>query len=108
MLLFVFIFALLGMQIFGGQYDFGDDQKSRTNYDTFWIAYVSVFQIMTIENWHYNMYDSMRTNAPIYVTGLFYVVWIFIGNFILLNLLLTIIFDAFLRADEEDMNTEEQ
>lgn len=53
------------------------------------------------------MYDSMRTNAPIYVTGLFYVVWIFIGNFILLNLLLTIIFDAFLRADEEDMSAQE-
>ena len=43
MLLFVFIFALLGMQVFGGQYDFGDDVKARTNYDTFWISYVSVF-----------------------------------------------------------------
>jgi hypothetical protein len=43
MLLFVFIFALLGMQIFGGYYDFGDELKARTNYDTFWIAYVSVF-----------------------------------------------------------------
>ena len=43
MLLFVFIFALLGMQIFGGYYDFGDDYKARANYDSFWIAYVSVF-----------------------------------------------------------------
>ena len=66
---------------------------------------MTVFQVMTIENWHFNMYDSMRTNTPVYVTGLFYVVWIFIGNFILLNLLLTIIFDAFLRADEEDTSS---
>ena len=43
LLLFVFIFALLGMQIFGGYYDFGDELKARANYDSFWIAYVSVF-----------------------------------------------------------------
>ena len=43
LLLFDFIFALLGMQIFGGQYDFGDELKSRANYDSFWIAYVTVF-----------------------------------------------------------------
>ena len=103
MLLFVFIFALLGMQIFGGQYNFGDDMKIRTNYDSFWIAYVTVFQVMTIENWHYNLFDSMRTSIPKAVTGLYYVVWIFIGNFILLNLLLSIIFDAFMSADEEDV-----
>ena len=57
---------------------------------------------MTVENWHFNMFDSMRTSTPKYVTGLYYVVWIFIGNFILLNLLLSIIFDAFMTADEED------
>ena len=106
MLLFVFIFALLGMQIFGGQYNFGDDVKIRTNFDSFWIAYVTVFQVMTVENWHLNMHESMRTNNPKFVTGLYYIVWIFIGNFILLNLLLSIIFDAFLSADEEDAQIE--
>ena len=43
MLLFVFIFALLGMQIFGGSYEFGDEEKARANFDSFWISYVSVF-----------------------------------------------------------------
>ena len=44
LLLFNFIFALLGMQVFGGQYEFeGQEVKPRANFDRFWIAYVSVF-----------------------------------------------------------------
>lgn len=41
--IFVFIYALLGMQFFGGLYDFGDGVFIRTNFDTFWIAFVTVF-----------------------------------------------------------------
>lgn len=39
---FVFIFTLLGMQIFGGQFSF-ESGKPRGNYDTFNIALVTVF-----------------------------------------------------------------
>ena len=52
-----------------------------------------------MENWHYNMYESMRTSNPKVVTGIYYISWIFIGNFVLLNLLLSIIFDAFVTED---------
>ena len=55
-----------------------------------------------MENWHFNMFVSMRTSTPKFVTGLYYLAWIFIGNMVLLNLLLSIIFDAFVTADEQD------
>jgi len=55
-----------------------------------------------MENWHVNMYDSMRTANPKVVTGIYYIAWIFIGNFVLLNLLLSIIFDAFAQEEAED------
>ena len=35
-------------------------------------------------------------------TAIFYISWIFIGNFILLNLFLAILIDAFAEADAED------
>lgn len=47
---FIFIFTLLGMQLFGGRFDFPDG-KPRGNYDTFNIALVTVFQVLTMENW---------------------------------------------------------
>ena len=43
MFTFVFIYALLGMQTFGGKYNFGDDEPARGNYDSFEIAFVTVF-----------------------------------------------------------------
>lgn len=39
---FIFIYSLLGMQIFGGNFDF-DDGKPRGNYDSFTIAGITVF-----------------------------------------------------------------
>ena len=42
------------------------------------------------------------------VTAIYYISWIFIGNFILLNLFLAILIDAFAQEDEEDEQTDEQ
>ena len=35
------------------------------------------------------------------ITAIYYITWIFIGNFILLNLFLAILIDSFGEADEE-------
>jgi len=35
------------------------------------------------------------------ITGLYYISWIFIGNFILLNLFLAVLIDAFAEEDAE-------
>ena len=45
---FIFIFTLLGMQLFGGRFNFPDG-KPRGNYDTFNIALVTVFQVLTMD-----------------------------------------------------------
>ena len=44
MFVFIFIYTLLGRQIFQGQYNFGpDDEMPRANYETFTVAFVTVF-----------------------------------------------------------------
>lgn len=43
--LFIGIFALLGMQLFGGRYDFEDAEVPRSNFDSFPQALISVFQV---------------------------------------------------------------
>ena len=59
MFVFVFIYTLLGMQLFGGQFNF-EDGKPRGNYDAFIIGFLTVFQVLTTENWNSVLYDSMR------------------------------------------------
>lgn len=44
--LFIVIFALLGMQVFGGKFNFeATDYKPRSNFDTFWQSLLTVFQV---------------------------------------------------------------
>ncbi len=42
--LFIVIFALLGMQLFGGRFNFPQG-KPRSNFDTFWQSLLTVFQV---------------------------------------------------------------
>ena len=59
-----------------------------------------------MENWQLVLYASMRAarGSMLFktITAIFYISWIFIGNFILLNLFLAILIDAFADADAED------
>jgi len=107
LIIFLFIFALLGMQIFGGKFDFGEDDKPRGNYDSFTIAFLTAFQTLTMENWNSLFYDAIRSNTLKLISALYYIAWIFIGNFILLNLFLAILLDSFLEEDEADQTSEE-
>ena len=61
MFVFIFIYTLLGRQIFQGNYDFGpDEEKPRANYDSFTVAFITVFQVLTMENWQQVLYSSMH------------------------------------------------
>ena len=42
--LFIVIFALLGMQLFGGRFNF-PEEKPRSNFDSFYNALLTVFQV---------------------------------------------------------------
>lgn len=43
--LFIVIFALLGMQLFGGNFNFDNEPKPRSNFDSFWQSMLTVFQV---------------------------------------------------------------
>ena len=100
MFVFIFIYTLLGRQIFSGSYEFGPDADfPRAHYETFTVAFITVFQVLTMENWQQVLYSSMRAsdNDMVFktVTAIYYISWIFIGNFILLNLFLAILIGGF-------------
>lgn len=44
--LFIIIFALLGMQLFGGRFSFDETQTKRSTFDTFPQALLTVFQVL--------------------------------------------------------------
>ncbi|EGR33344.1 hypothetical protein IMG5_055680, partial [Ichthyophthirius multifiliis] len=92
--LFIFIYSLLGMQIFGGLFQF-NKEIIRMNFDSFSNAFLTVFDVMTMENWNEILINCLRTTQNKFATILYFVSWIFIGNYVLLNLLLAIVMDSF-------------
>ena len=105
--LFIFIYALLGMQLFGGQYGFLDGSK-RYNFDSFNQAFVTSFILLTMENWNQVLFIAMNSTVNKGITVLYFISAIFIGNFMLLNLFLAILLDAFTAVEEEDHDTPEK
>ncbi|XP_043276724.1 voltage-dependent calcium channel type A subunit alpha-1 isoform X14 [Venturia canescens] len=101
--LFILIFALLGMQLFGGQFNFSQGTPP-TNFNTFPIALLTVFQILTGEDWNEVMYQGIesqgghKNGGMIY--SLYFIVLVLFGNYTLLNVFLAIAVDNLANAQE--------
>jgi hypothetical protein len=96
MFLFIFIFSLLGMQMFGGKFVFqGGEEIVRFNFDSFTSAFYTVFVLITMENWNTILINALRSSNPPYLTMAYLLIWIFIGNYIFLNLFLAILLEGF-------------
>ncbi|KFO24422.1 Voltage-dependent L-type calcium channel subunit alpha-1S [Fukomys damarensis] len=101
--LFIVIFALLGMQLFGGRYDFEDTEVRRSNFDNFPQALISVFQVLTGEDWTSVMYNGiMAYGGPSYpgvLVCIYFIILFVCGNYILLNVFLAIAVDNLAEAE---------
>ncbi|CAF98471.1 unnamed protein product [Tetraodon nigroviridis] len=85
--LFTVVFALLGMQLFGGRFIFED--YTPTNFDTFPAAIMTVFQILTGEDWNEVMYNGIRSQGGVQYgmwSSIYFIVLTLFGNCILLSL----------------------
>ena len=117
LLLFMFIFSLLGMQLYGGGFMFvgrgpecysWEDVENgcsipRANFDNFGVAMVTIFQMMTGEDWNMVMYDGISATGG--GSFLYFAIIVVIGNFLILNLFLTILLSGF-EDEEEDPEVE--
>ena len=101
----VFIFALLGMQMFGGKMcaesdAHGEPEIPRHNFDTLLWALVTVFQVLTGEDWNAVMYDAALASGP--WSSLYFVALLVIGNFLVLNLFIAILLTNFSAQEVSD------
>eukprot|EP01062_Namystynia_karyoxenos_P079240 TRINITY_DN8319_c1_g3_i1.p1 TRINITY_DN8319_c1_g3~~TRINITY_DN8319_c1_g3_i1.p1 ORF type:complete len:2368 (+),score=863.33 TRINITY_DN8319_c1_g3_i1:64-7104(+) len=108
--LVIFIVALLGMQLFGGEFCFMDEdwnpdargvtaamrQKGRhcggvprSNYDSVWSAFITTFQILTGEDWNIVMYTGMRTTGD--WVCIYFCLYYVLGNYMMLNLFIAVL-----------------
>ena len=84
----------------------GRSEYARHSFDNIFWAFITIFQILTGENWNEVMYDGMRhTNSW---TCVYFIVLVVLGNYIILNLFLAILLDNFGGVGEDDDGEGEQ
>ncbi|RXM35869.1 Voltage-dependent L-type calcium channel subunit alpha-1F [Acipenser ruthenus] len=82
--LFIIIFALLGMQLFGGKFNFDETQTKRSTFDSFPQALLT---ILTGEDWNVVMYDGIMAYGGPFFPGMiiciYFIILFICGNCIL-------------------------
>ncbi|KAF8773096.1 Voltage-dependent calcium channel type A like protein [Argiope bruennichi] len=107
--LFILIFALLGMQLFGGAFNF-ENGTPPENFNSFPIALLTVFQILTGEDWNEVMYSGIESQGGIHggmIYSLYFIILVLFGNYTLLNVFLAIAVDNLANAQELTLAQEE-
>lgn len=93
-LIFLLIFQLLGMNLL----------NSDPNYSNFMNSFYITFQILTLENWNGIYYNLSYTSK---LTLLYLITWIFLGNYVLFNLFISILLSSFEILDEDNLDLPE-
>lgn len=101
MAIFIYVFSLLGMQLFAGRFKFDNEgyydeingKVPRTNFDGLLWSIITVFQIMVGDEWNQVMYKAYLAVSPNSVG--YFIVLVLLGKIILLNLFLAILLGNF-------------
>uniref|UniRef100_A0A8C7SKM0 Voltage-dependent calcium channel type A subunit alpha-1 n=1 Tax=Oncorhynchus mykiss TaxID=8022 RepID=A0A8C7SKM0_ONCMY len=98
--LFILVFALLGMQLFGGRYN---------HFAT--PAIISAKYILTGEDWNEVMYNGIRSQGGVKSgmwSSIYFIVLTLFGNYTLLNVFLAIAVDNLANAQELTKDEEDE
>jgi voltage-dependent calcium channel L type alpha-1D len=114
MLIFMFIYTLLGMELYAYKVIFNDSEHTevasepgfypRANFNSFLSGLTTVFIVFIGEDWNASMYDHVRTNG--HGALIFFVSLFVLGNLILLNLFLAILLKNFEEPPGKDAEDE--
>jgi len=113
LLLFIFVFALMGMSFFAGKVKFdpitdqvmplGPDEmpidggvSPRANFDDLFWAVITIFEVLMGESWNEIMYSCIRSVSP--MSAVYFIALVVGGNIIMLNLFLAILLGNFDKA----------
>ncbi|XP_014476134.1 PREDICTED: voltage-dependent T-type calcium channel subunit alpha-1G isoform X2 [Dinoponera quadriceps] len=111
LVLFIFIFSILGMNLFGCKFcetmkGTSDVECDRKNFDSLLWAIVTVFQILTQEDWNVVLFNGMQKTS--HWAALYFVALMTFGNYVLFNLLVAILVEGFSSERNERREREQR
>ena len=103
LLLYMFIAAVAGMQMMGGKKGMEED---RSRFTDFGISLLTVFQMLTGEDWNEVMFAAIRSSpgSHDWTIVIYFVLIVLIGAFLVLNMFLAIMLSDFNCGDPPDFS----
>lgn len=104
LILFNFVYGMLGMDIFTNIL-ITDSSLRAYSFGDFAPSFICAFDILTLDNWSNVLIIGENSDAGIIQAALYSISWIFIGNYILMNLFLAVLLDGLTNElMEEEIN----
>ena len=99
--LFLVVFAIVGLHVFGGLRDpdafaYGRDDPQfgrRANFDSFYHSVLTTFQVLTLEDWEFIAFGAIEYAG--WGAFAFFIAWVIVGKYTLLTLFLAVTMEAF-------------
>eukprot|EP01012_Entosiphon_sulcatum_P054139 TRINITY_DN7467_c0_g1_i1.p1 TRINITY_DN7467_c0_g1~~TRINITY_DN7467_c0_g1_i1.p1 ORF type:complete len:1677 (+),score=238.97 TRINITY_DN7467_c0_g1_i1:638-5032(+) len=98
MIFSIFFIGVLGMELFGGRFEYGAD-KPRLNFDSFVYSMISVYFILTGEDWEIQLFNGLKSTSA-WAAPVFYIGSWFYCYSLLINLLVAVILESFEETEE--------
>ncbi|KAG2227612.1 hypothetical protein INT45_002297, partial [Circinella minor] len=94
----------LSIQLFGGDFTASGSDAQEMRFDTFYQAFIALFQIMTGENWTDILYDAMhsQSHASVVYAAFYMCLLYFVVHYLVLNLFIAVIMENF-DLDEDEI-----
>lgn len=109
MFLLMFIYAVLGMNLFGGWGSNVNDFYA--NFHNFGTSLLTMFRIFTVDGWDYIMAQASDCNKYMFdckegitslVAAAFFISFIIIGVYVMMNLVIAVILDNFIESAQTE------
>ena len=99
--LFVFIAGIVGNELFAGLFDqLPPTQRPELRFDSVFWSCISVFRILTLDEWHISLKAAVTASSDDWIPFLFYVSVVGIGYFFIHTMFVAIILNQFSRQKE--------
>ena len=95
----IMMYVLLGMRIYRNNLE-SSFTNSNFNFKKIWPSFFLILKIILLSDWYNLMMKISLKNSILFFDFIFFIMLIIVGNFIVLNLFITIIIDSF-KFDED-------
>jgi hypothetical protein len=97
----MFIVTLTGMNLFGMKYVECSPDYNEGSFDSLFSSFALVFRVLTLDDWNAIAFGAVECMEFNWVILFYFLLWLVLGNFMLLNLFLAILIRSFERMKDK-------